>query len=58
MTLREVAEACGVKVRTVREWLKIGRIRGTKSLSGYRWIIAESEVSRIIGERQKDEDKD
>lgn len=57
MTLREVAEACGVKVRTVREWLRIGKIKGIKSLSGYRWYIAESEVQRIVGERQKNEDK-
>lgn len=43
-TIREVAEALGVKVRTVRAWIKNGKITAIKSSNGWDWQISEEEV--------------
>jgi len=47
-TLQEVAKAAGVQVRTVREWLKLGKIKATKDQNGYRWLVSEDELRRLI----------
>ncbi len=54
MTLNEVAMACGVKVRTVREWIKLGKIRGVKNETGYCWDIPQSEVDKMLRTRNAD----
>ena len=46
-SLREVAEKCGVKVRTVREWIKLGKIHAQKSGNDWYWLVPEDEVDRI-----------
>lgn len=45
-TIREVAEILGVKVRTVREWLRLGKIQAERSDNGWYWMISEEEVAR------------
>lgn len=48
-TLRETAQVLGIKVRTIREWIRKGKIKAEKNNykhSNY-WYISESEISRI-----------
>ena len=45
---REVCEVLGIANRTLRRWIKEGRIRAV-SIGG-RWRIPESEVKRILGQ--------
>lgn len=37
MTIREASKALGIKVRTVREWIRTGRLRAEKH--GKQWVI-------------------
>ncbi|WP_390885333.1 helix-turn-helix domain-containing protein [Corynebacterium argentoratense] len=47
LSTREVAEALGVSVYTVRNWLNAGRLQGTRSAGSQRWRVAPEEVERI-----------
>lgn len=47
--LTAVAEMLGIKVRTVRQWIKDGKIRATKISGTNRWVVLESEVKRLQG---------
>ena len=44
-TLNEVAMICKVKVRTVREWLKLGKIKAVKM--GKRWYVPQDELNKM-----------
>jgi len=44
---REVCEILGIANRTIRRWIKDGRIRAV-NVNG-RWRIPESEVKRVLG---------
>lgn len=46
--LREVALLLGIKIRTVRYWVKIGRIKAKKIANSNRWVVMESEVKRLL----------
>ena len=48
--LNEVAELLGLKVRTVRQWVKDGKVKATKIAGSRRWIVTESEIRRLRGE--------
>ena len=52
-SLREVAEICDVKVRTVREWLKKGKIHGFKVGESRHWHFSEEELNRVRGMRNE-----
>ena len=41
--LREAADLLGVKVRTIREWIKNGKIKAQKYDVSNRWFIVQSE---------------
>ena len=56
MTLSEVAMYCGVQVRTVRDWLRTGKITGSKGESGYRWDIPQEEADKMLERRYADKD--
>jgi len=45
---REVCEFLGIANRTIRRWIKEGRIRAVNI--GGRWRIPESEVKRLLGQ--------
>lgn len=47
--LIQVADALGLKVRTVRQWVKDGKIKATKIPQSRRWIVKESEILRLQG---------
>ena len=44
MTVRQVADALGMKVRTIRGWVVLGVLEGEKK--GKCWEIPESEIER------------
>ena len=45
--IRDTALLFGVKVRTVRQWIKDNRINGIKIAGSNRWSIPESEIDRV-----------
>ena len=48
-SLNEVAQLLGVKVRTIRAWIKSNKIRANKIDGTRRWIVMESEIKRLQG---------
>lgn len=46
----EVAELLGIKARTVRDWIKRGKIHAQKLSGSRRWVILESEIRRLRNE--------
>ena len=46
----EVAGLLGIKARTVREWIKNGKIRAKKLSGSNRWVVLESEIRRMRNE--------
>lgn len=53
-TLREAAAIFGIKVRTMREWLRKGKIKAERSENDWYWKIPETEIMRL----QEDDNKD
>ena len=47
----ETAKYLGIKARTVREWIKLGKIQANKLDGSNRWVVMESEIRRIRGEK-------
>lgn len=45
--IRDTALLLGVKVRTVRQWIKDNRINGVKIAGSNRWSVSESEIDRV-----------
>lgn len=53
--IKQVSVLLGVKVRTIREWIKCNKIKANKNVISKRWMIPESEIERLIAERYDDE---
>ena len=45
-TLREAARLLGIQVRTIREWVKLGKIKAEKAENGWYWKIPEEEIMK------------
>ena len=45
-SLRESANILGVKVRTLREWIRSGKINARKHENGWYWRISEEEIMK------------
>lgn len=45
--IKNTADALGLKVRTVRQWIRDGKIKAQKYPSSNRWYITEEEIGRI-----------
>lgn len=45
----KTAELLGIKVRTVRQWIRDGKINAFKYDVSNRWFIPESEITRLRG---------
>jgi len=45
--IRQASTMLGVKVRTIREWIRTGKIEAVKSPKSGRWIIDDCEIRRI-----------
>lgn len=52
-SLVETAEILGVKVRTLREWLKTGFIMGHRYPNKPKWYIPQSEIDRLQNKEGK-----
>jgi len=52
LTPEQAAEILGVKLRTMREWLRTGRIKGVKA--GALWRIRENDLEAFIKEPNKE----
>lgn len=44
-TLNEVAEILGFKVKTIREWVRLKKIKSTKIMGGVR--VSKEELERL-----------
>ena len=49
-SIKQASTVLGVKVRTVREWIRTGKIKAKKYDISNRWFIPESEIIRLMGE--------
>jgi excisionase family DNA binding protein len=56
--VKEAAKMLGIKVRTLREWIRVGKIKAEKDTNDWYWLIPESEVQRIVVQRVKSENAD
>lgn len=57
MTIKEVAKATGMQVRTIREWIRNGKLKAVRGR--YRYCISDEEVARVVGIRKaKNDNKD
>lgn len=48
LTTKQVADIFQVRDYTIREWIKLGKIKAVKI--GRRWMVSAEEVDRIIKE--------
>lgn len=46
-TIREAAKILNMKVRTIRDWLKKGKIKAEKKTNDWYWMIPEVEIERV-----------
>lgn len=46
-SLNETAEILGVKVRTLRVWLKTGFLIGHRYNGKPKWYVSQSEIERL-----------
>jgi excisionase family DNA binding protein len=45
--IRHASTLLGVKVRTIREWIKNGKLNAIKYPASNRWYIPASEIDRL-----------
>lgn len=50
--ITEAAVRLGMKARTVREWIRNGKIKAHKNTSG-KWVITDAEIERILEEKHR-----
>ena len=46
-SIRQASNLLGIKVRTVREWIRRGKLKAVKYGVSNRWFISEDEIRRI-----------
>lgn len=51
-TIKQAANILGIKVRTAREWIRLGRMRAEKDEISRRWKISQQEIERICNARE------
>lgn len=45
--VRQTSNLLGIKVRTVREWIRNGKLKAGKYDVSNRWFVPESEIERL-----------
>lgn len=50
--LIQTAELVGLKVRTLRQWIRDGRLNAKKIPGGQKWVVSESEIKRLQNEEE------
>ena len=53
-SIRQASNLLGIKVRTVREWIRKGKLHAIKYGESNRWFIPETEIKRITGHDNED----
>ena len=53
-SLRQAAPMLGIKVRTLRAWIKTGKIQAQKYEVSNRWFIPQGEIERLTGHDNED----
>lgn len=48
--LRDASKLLGVQVRTLREWIKLNKIKAIKLEGCPMWFIHKNEINRKLGE--------
>lgn len=48
--INQTSNLLGIKIRTVREWIRKGKLKAIKYEESNRWYIPESEIRRVKGE--------
>lgn len=49
-TLEELSKILSVKVRTLREWIKVGKLKAFKyNGNGRYWYVTRAEIKRMLG---------
>lgn len=56
LNLRQTADILGVQLRTVREWVRSGRLVGVKMAGSNRWSVPEGEIIRVQKRETKNAD--
>lgn len=46
-TIRDTAVLLGMQVRTARQWVRDGKIKGVKFAGSNRWKVSETEIKRV-----------
>ena len=44
--LNDAARMLGIQVRTLREWIKLGKIKAVKDANNWYWLISGGEIAR------------
>lgn len=52
MTITQISREYGVHTNTVRNWLKVGAVSGTKDSYGF-WLIPRADVVRLMERRRQ-----
>ena len=48
-SVKDASKILGIKVRTVREWIRDGKIKAIKYPDCSWWFISQEEILRITG---------
>lgn len=56
-SVKEAAKEIGISVRTMREWIKLKKIKAVKSKNGWFWLIPADEIARKMLERSRHENE-
>lgn len=48
-TIRQASSVLEMSVRTLREWVRNGKIKAVKYPGSNIWRIPESEITRVVG---------
>lgn len=54
-TIRQASGLLGIKVRTVREWIRNGKLTGEKHPISHHWCIPQTEIERLRGGKSADD---
>ena len=46
-SLNETADILGIKVRTIREWIKTGFLTARRYEGKKKWYVSQSEIERL-----------
>lgn len=54
--LIQASQLLGITVRTAREWVHNGKMKANKITGSRRWIVMESEIKRLQGVQDNEND--